>query len=179
MGNSCTSVFFLNTRAWEQQERNKTKRQTKNVRRKEWVWKEVKWSRKKSWQNIITKSKYNINKHNKALFYKIWKKYNEIQLTKKKMNLNNWKIIHSLSPINHRKNCLAICNVLLILNRCHRSSLMVEHRYCDTASLVNYVFESCASKILGIKQHDRAPGKCCSPIACYTKRICLWHCSDE
>ena len=28
-----------------------------------------------------------------ALFWKIWKKYNEIQLTKYKMNLNNLKMI--------------------------------------------------------------------------------------
>ena len=32
MGNACTSVF-PNTQAWEQQERNKTKRQTEMVRR--------------------------------------------------------------------------------------------------------------------------------------------------
>ena len=42
-------------------------------------------------------SHYN-NKHNIVLFYKINKKYNEIQLTPKKIDLNNqkWKIIHSL-----------------------------------------------------------------------------------
>ena len=34
------------------------------------------------------KSKYNNNnKHNMVEFYKIWKKYNEIQLTKNKMDL--------------------------------------------------------------------------------------------
>ena len=38
---------------------------------------------KKSRHQIITYSKYNNNKHNKVSFYKIWKKYNEIQLTKK------------------------------------------------------------------------------------------------
>ena len=32
MGNSCTSVF-KNTRAWEQQEKNKIKKQAKKVRR--------------------------------------------------------------------------------------------------------------------------------------------------
>ena len=44
MGNSCTSVF-PNTRAWEEQERNKTKKQTKMVRRETWVWKEAKRAR--------------------------------------------------------------------------------------------------------------------------------------
>ena len=34
-------------------------------------------------QHISIKPKYNNNKQNKLLFYKIWKKYNEIQLTKK------------------------------------------------------------------------------------------------
>ena len=34
-------------------------------------------------------SKYNNNKHYIIVFYKIWKKYNEIQLTKSKMDLNN------------------------------------------------------------------------------------------
>ena len=32
-----------------------------------------------------------------VVFYKIWKKYNEIQLTKNKMDFNNkkkWRIIH-------------------------------------------------------------------------------------
>ena len=46
MGNSCTSVF-PNTRAWEQQERNKTKIHTKKVRREACVWKEKNRARKK------------------------------------------------------------------------------------------------------------------------------------
>ena len=46
MGNSCTSVF-PNTRAWEQQDWNKTVKQRKKVRREEWVWKEVQRTRKK------------------------------------------------------------------------------------------------------------------------------------
>ena len=37
-------------------------------------------------------SKYNNNKHNIVVFHKIWKKYNEIQLTKNKMDLNNGKM---------------------------------------------------------------------------------------
>ena len=37
MGNPCT-IVFPNTREWEQQEWNKTKRQTKKVRREAWVY---------------------------------------------------------------------------------------------------------------------------------------------
>ena len=46
---------------------------------------------------ITTESKYSTyNKHYMVVFYKIFKKYDEIQLTKNKMNLNNrkLKIIH-------------------------------------------------------------------------------------
>ena len=40
--------------------------------------------------------KYNNNKHNMSVLYKSWKKYNEFQLTKNKIDLNTWKwkIIH-------------------------------------------------------------------------------------
>ena len=45
------------------------------------------------------KNKNNINKHNIALFYKIWKNYNEIQLTKNKIDWNNRKMLnHPPSP---------------------------------------------------------------------------------
>ena len=46
-----------------------------------------------------TYSKCNNNKHNIVVFYKILKNYNEIELTKNKMDLNNQKlkIIHSPS----------------------------------------------------------------------------------
>ena len=55
--------------AWE---RNMTKKQ-KKVRRKTWVWKEVKQVQiKKSQCPITTKSKY-INKHNTVLFYRYGK----------------------------------------------------------------------------------------------------------
>ena len=37
---------------------------------------------------ITSKSKYKNNKQNVVIFYKKWKKYNEIQLTKNKMDLN-------------------------------------------------------------------------------------------
>ena len=40
------------------------------------------------------------NKHNIEVFYKIMKKYNEIQLTKNKMDLNNRKMNnHPPSPM--------------------------------------------------------------------------------
>ena len=35
---------------------------------------------------------YNNNKYNLLAFYQLWKKFNEIQLTKNKMNLNNRKM---------------------------------------------------------------------------------------
>ena len=42
---------------------------------------------------IAPESKYNNNnKQNIVAFYMIWKKYNEIQLTKNKMDLNNRKM---------------------------------------------------------------------------------------
>ena len=37
----------------------------------------------------IYNKKDNNNKHNIMVFYKIWKKYDEIQWTKNKMDLNN------------------------------------------------------------------------------------------
>ena len=46
---------------------------------------------KKSRRPITTESKYNNNKDNMVVFYKIWKEYNEIELTKNKMDLNNKK----------------------------------------------------------------------------------------
>ena len=47
MGNSCTSVF-PNTRAWEQQERNKIKKQAKEVRREESMEKSKAGAKKRS-----------------------------------------------------------------------------------------------------------------------------------
>ena len=46
-------------------------------------------------------SEYN-NKHNSLVFHKIWKKYNEIQLTKNKMILNNQKMKKS-STLTRKK----------------------------------------------------------------------------
>ena len=59
----------------------------KKVRRDAWVWEEVKRAqKKKSRLPITTQSNYNNNsnnnnnnKHNIKVFYKKWKKYNEIQ----------------------------------------------------------------------------------------------------
>ena len=68
--------------------------------------------RKKSRQPIKSKLKYynnnNNNKQNIVVFYKIWKKYNEIQLTKNKMDLNNRKFTnHPPTPnLNHNKHLL-------------------------------------------------------------------------
>ena len=39
--------------------------------------------------SLPTQSKYNKNKHKIVIFYKKWKKNNEIQLTKNKMDLKN------------------------------------------------------------------------------------------
>ena len=50
---------------------------------------------------IITESKYNNNKQNMVIIYKKWKKYNEIQFAKNKMDLNIRKMInHPPSPVN-------------------------------------------------------------------------------
>ena len=65
------------------------KKQTKKVRREAWVQKEATGHLKnKSRRPITSKSKYNNYKHNMAIFYKTWKKYDEIQLTKNEMDLN-------------------------------------------------------------------------------------------
>ena len=49
---------------------------------------------------ITTQSKYNNNTCKIIIFYKKWKKYNEIQLTKNKMDLNNRKMKnHPPSPV--------------------------------------------------------------------------------
>ena len=52
-----------------------------------------------------TKAKYNNNKQNVVIFYNKWKKYNEIQLTKNKMDLNIRKMTNhppSPEPANHK-----------------------------------------------------------------------------
>ena len=70
---SCTSVF-PNNRAWQQQEWNKEER---------WECRKKKGGheKKKSRRPITTESKCdNNNKHNIVVFYKIWKKWNKIQV---------------------------------------------------------------------------------------------------
>ena len=64
------------------------------------MWKEAKRARKKDVRQPITSlPKYNNNKQNMVIFYKKWKKYNEIQLTKNKMDLNIRKMTtHPPSP---------------------------------------------------------------------------------
>ena len=47
-------------------------------------------------------NKYNNNKNNMVIFYKKWKKYNKIKLTKNKMDLNIRKITHHFQE---SKNC--------------------------------------------------------------------------
>ena len=47
---------------------------------------------------------YNNNKHNIVALYKLWKKYNEIQLTNNKMDLNFRKMtIHPPSPVRQEE----------------------------------------------------------------------------
>ena len=53
---------------------------------------------KTSRRPITSKPKYNNNKQNMVIFYKKWQKYNEIQLTKNKMDLNNRKMTHHPPP---------------------------------------------------------------------------------
>ena len=48
--------------------------------------------KKMSRRPITSQLKYNNNKQNVVLFYKKWKKYNEIHLTKNKIDLNNRKM---------------------------------------------------------------------------------------
>ena len=56
------------------------------------------WKKKKSRQSIATHSKYNNNENNTIVFHKKWKNYNEIQLTKNKMDLNNRKMKMIIHP---------------------------------------------------------------------------------
>ena len=61
--------------------------------------------KKKSRQPKLSLSKYINDKHNLLVFYQRWKKYNEIQLTKNKMDLNDRKIKnHPFSPENWVKH---------------------------------------------------------------------------
>ena len=56
-------------------------------------------NRKITNRTTSTVSKYNNNK-NKVVFYNMWKKYNEIQLTNNKMDFNNRIMInHPTFPV--------------------------------------------------------------------------------
>ena len=69
--------------------------------------------------HIIIKIQY-INKHNMVIFYRKWKKYNKIQLTKNEMDLIIRKMTnHPPSPMNSptvKKICLLQLSV-----KCERS----------------------------------------------------------
>ena len=58
-------------------------------------------------------SKYNINNHKIVLFYKTRKKYNEIQLTKNKMDFNIRKMIKHPPSSGHRSNTEVSTNIRL------------------------------------------------------------------
>ena len=61
-------------------------------------------------------------------------------------------------PVRRAASVLRSINWLQnVSNVSHRSSVMVDHRCCDTASFVRSGFESqYATWLVGIKQHDRA-----------------------
>ena len=100
MGNSCTSVF-PNTSAWEQQERNKTKETDEDGKKRGSSMERSKAGTNKRSPDGLSHPNQNtiIIKQNMVIFYKKWKKYNEIQLTKSKMDLNIRKMTnHPPSP---------------------------------------------------------------------------------
>ena len=99
MGNSYTSVF-PNNYAWEQQEWNKIKKQTKEVRRETWVWKKAKRARKKRSPDGLSHP----NQHT-IIMNKIWyfirngKSTMKFNWQKNKMDLNIRKMTnHPPSP---------------------------------------------------------------------------------
>ena len=59
-----------------------------------------------------------------VIFYKKWKKYNEIQLTKNKIVLNNRQITnHPPSPVQHQYNKLQKKEVLKIRAKCKSANM--------------------------------------------------------
>ena len=91
MGNSCTSVSQTLVHAWQQQEWNKIKKQTK-VRREAWVWNKSKAStkEKRSIHGLIYHNQNTIIINIICSYLVRDEKYNEIQLTKKN-EFNNRK----------------------------------------------------------------------------------------
>ena len=90
MGNSRTSVFPI-THAWEQQERNQTetdedgkKRSVSNLSME----RSKAGTNKRSADGLSHPNQNTIIIQNIVIFYKKWKKYTEIQLTKNKLDLN-------------------------------------------------------------------------------------------
>ena len=65
MGNSCTSVF-PNTHEWEQQEQNKTKRQTKMVEERR------EYGKKQSWHDQKKSDGLSHPNQNIIIINKIW-----------------------------------------------------------------------------------------------------------
>ena len=77
----------------------------KEDKKKAWVWKEAKRAQKKRSPDGLSHPNQN-NKQNMAISYKKWKKYNEIQLTKHKMDLNNRKMTN-----HHPPSDILICDI--------------------------------------------------------------------
>ena len=57
---------------------------------------------------MTTLLKYNNNKLNMVVFDEKWKKYNEIQLTKNKMDLNNRKMNNHPPSLYYCRDCAQI-----------------------------------------------------------------------
>ena len=94
-------------------------------------WSLRKDSRRNRRQHITTYSKCNNNKQNMIIFYKKWKKYNEIQLAKNKMDLifEKWQIIYP--PPRHMED--KVKNLGVILD----SRLSFEHDIKSLCSRLN------------------------------------------
>ena len=97
MGSSCRSVF-PNTLTWAQQEWEQ-KEETDEEGKKRGVSIESKEFTKERTPDGLSVPNQNTILINIILFYKIWNKYNEIQLTKNKMGLDNPRMTnHPSSP---------------------------------------------------------------------------------
>ena len=94
--------------AWRQQESNKI--ETDEEGKQRGVNKERSKACTKKNPNSLSQPNQNTikNKHNIAAFYKIWNKYNEIQLTKK-INLDNQEMKNHPSSHNQEIICYLHC----------------------------------------------------------------------
>ena len=116
MVNSRMNVF-PNTRAWEPQEWNKTKRQTMKVRRDTWTWKEVTGARKKEIPTTLPNQNQNTILIN--LIWHYFTRYGKVQwnsINKNKMNLNNWKMANH-PPSSVCNSVSVIFTVVLLFNK--------------------------------------------------------------